>query len=231
MFRRLWCLFVLVSISVLLGCGGAASSTPENAVEEPSIKRVAAEKLPPLAEYLPDQDDGRLQIAPPKGWHILGRSKQSLGSFSKGPGSPLPFLSVTASEPVIPGFDNVTEENVDAFAEALQASFEAKHGEKLDKNISEYTRPMILGETPYARYVKNAVKSGAQVEVQVLATIQGGRMYNVELQVVKGTIKNDRDSGYAVAAGLKFKKAAAPQDPAEKAEEKPAEKKETEEKK
>jgi hypothetical protein len=91
----------------------------------------------------------------------------------------------------------------------------AKYGDKLEKNITEYPKAMILGDTPYVRYVKNFRKKDDPIayQAQVLTTCKSGRMYNFELQVFQDKVKEHRDLGYAVAAGVQFKggaKAAAP---------------------
>ncbi len=96
------------------------------------------------------------------------------------------------------------------YATAVQAALASQYGERLNSNVAEQAKPMKIGENAFARYVKNAKNSqGVALHVQVLETVQGGRAYSVELQVVKGAIVTDRDFAYAVAGGLKFLKGSA----------------------
>jgi hypothetical protein len=215
---------LLVSLLVLslLGCGGSTDSnsqadgTAADATTPGTLKRVDASDLPPLDDYLPPLDEGRVAVAPPAGWHRMPKTATYLCSFTQDRGGRLPAIVVKVSDPTVEGFEHVTEENVAEFAEALQAT--------LNKPIED-ARPLVLGTNAFARYVKAARVKNVSAEVQVLATIQNGRMYTVELQVIAKAILAHRDQGYAVGAGLKFEDAASGSpEAAEAAAETPVEK-------
>lgn len=192
---------VLLALS-LLGCGSADTSTEESggsgASTDLTVKHVDAAELPKLDEYLPPLDEGRIEVAPPAGWNRMAKTASYLCSFNEAKGGRLPAIVVKVSEPTVEGFDHVTEENVADFTHALQATL---------KEPLEDAVPMMIGSNAFARYVKSARMKNAAAEVQVLATIQNGRMYTVELQVIAKTILAHRDHAYAVGAGLKFPQA------------------------
>jgi hypothetical protein len=228
-------LCVLLLTLSLVGCGGSANTSSEGrggggSAADLSVKRVDAAELPKLDEYLPPLDEGRIEVAPPAGWNRMAKTASYLCSFTEAKGGRLPAIVVKVSEPTVEGFDNVNEENVAEFTQALQATL---------KEPLEDAVPMVIGSNAFARYVKAARVKNAAAEVQVLATIQNGRMYTVELQVIAKAILAHRDHAYAVGAGLKFPQAvestpepkaeeATPEAPAEASEEKATEEKATE---
>jgi hypothetical protein len=214
MVRSAWLFAGVFSLLFMIGCGGGSPS-PEggiSAVEEVvGIKEVAADKLKPLGDVMPPLDSGKILISPPKDWYTLGRNSAYLAAFSHAKGSQLPLITVKGADPKVTGFSKVSAENVAEYVAALQASLAQQYGERLASNVAEPPKAMKIGENYFARYVKNAQNSQkVALHVQVLETIQGGRTYTVELQVVKGTIMEDRDFAYAVAGGLKFQGASAP---------------------
>jgi hypothetical protein len=206
-------LFAWCSCISLIGCGGGAAEGEQagsEASEGVGVKEVTLDKLKPLGDPMPELDNGRILITPPKDWHTLGRNAAYLAAFSHAKGSQLPLITVKTYDPKVSGFESVTSENVLEYATAVQAALASQYGEKLNSNIAEQAKPMKIGENAFARYVKNAKNSqGVALHVQVLETVQGGRAYAVELQVVKGAIVTDRDFAYAVAGGLKFLKGSA----------------------
>jgi hypothetical protein len=108
----------------------------------------------------------------------------------------VPAILLNSSDPIGGDtFADVTEENIVAFADAVQDTL---------REPLESALPMQIGPHFFARYVKSARVGGQQIEVQVLHTVRGGRMFTVELRVAPDEIKKDRDYAYAVAAGLKF---------------------------
>lgn len=229
---RLFVLIALCSCLSFTGCGGGATNDPQTgteASEGTGVKEVALDKLKPLGDAMPELDNGRIVISPPKEWYTLGRNAAYVAAFSHAKGSQLPLITVKAYDPKVSGFDAVTGDNVVEYAAAVQAALASQYGDKVNSNIAEQPKPMKIGENAFARYVKNAKNSqGVALHVQVLETVQGGRAYAVELQVVKGAIVTDRDYAYAVAGGLKFLKGSAL--PAASAPEKKEEPKEAESK-
>ena len=109
-----------------------------------------------------------------------------------------------------------------------------------DQELLESVIPMLIGNRPCARYVRQTrfnFKDGNNLrsivaERQVLVTIVAGREITLELHVLSGEIKQFRDLAYAVLAGMNFLDASneptpapeepAPNEPAEEPAEEPA---------
>jgi hypothetical protein len=197
LFRSLAVGSLALFVAMLLTSCRRGSTEPPPSPNTDPIKRVASESLPPLGDPYPPLDGGRVELAPPQGWHRLPRQPQYLASFSEKEGARLPAIVVRVNEPPpeVKDFENVAEENVEAFSEALRAT--------VDDPIED-TLPMMIGRNAYARYVKAARVRNLPAEVQVLTTVQRGRMYTIELQVVSEGILPHRDYAYAVAADMKF---------------------------
>ncbi len=201
---RSWSWLVL-GIPLCLGCGGGAETAqgPEEAAEETTaeepttgIKRVAAAKLPPLSDSLPTLDGGRIaNLAPPKGWEPLQRDNKHVARFTTNKSNPndLPRILVTA-DPATDFTDDVTADNVAAFAEALAAG----------KKFLEPPKPLIIGDNAYARYVTQAKKGTRVVERQFLETVFDGRHYAIVLEVYGEQLPKSRDFAYAIAAGIQY---------------------------
>ena len=200
------CLAALLAV----GCGGK-SKVIEGEAEAPTIRKVSADKLPALDEYLPPLDDGKLELAGPKDWKRMSREAKYLARFVKGDPLGLPRVLVTAEQADIAQFETADEENVVEFANIIGARL--KDGKA---TVLEPSRPMMIGQHAFARYVLRAKFKNANIERQMLQTLVGGRLYTIDLQVADGELlkhREHRDAAYAVAAGLKFsrgKAAAAP---------------------
>ena len=103
----------------------------------------------------------------------------------------------------------LTEENAGQLADQLVKDFQRDK-----KTVVEPPKPIILGDTLFLRHVRRAkMASGNNVVVQSLETVQGGRIYVVELiaeidaprpEEYEQSLLKYRDDGYAVAAHLKF---------------------------
>lgn len=210
----------------LAGCGGGdggeSASGNGSAETGTSIKRRTAGSLPKVGDYLPPLDDGRIEIAAPADWKPLPRQPSFVAGFYKTKVSELPRITVLSEEPPADAAGDTTEENVDALAAQL-----AKQLPREQKTVQEPPKPIILGDTVFARHVRLAKFSGSPAVIQSLQTIRGGRMYSVEMiaeveasraDEYEASLKRWRDIGYAVAANLKFSggaPAAEPQPPPE----------------
>jgi hypothetical protein len=229
----------LVIALAAFGCNGAPA-TPEAAApveEEAGIKRRAAEDLPAVGEYLPALDDGRVEIAPPERWTDRPRTSKFLAAFTPDKASEYPLIRVTADSSPLPVLGDLSEENADEYATVFDDELKNKAA------LPEPARPIYLGDTLYLRQVRLVQLNKKRLVLQLLATVQKGRMYKVELFCevdpadpadYATPLTKARDYAYAVAAHLAVvEPAAATSDPppAEKpADEKPAEEKTADEK-
>jgi hypothetical protein len=228
MHTRLFPIAVSLSICLLAGCPGTpakpgaatkgASAKGGGTTESSTdfgIKRRAASELPAVADYLPPLDDGRIEIAGPEDWNTLPRNSKSLAGFVKGKPSELPRIVVTAGDPPAAKPADTTEDNADMLATLLEGQLR-KDPKKV---VPELCLPIVLGKHVFIRHVRLASLGGDPAVIQSLQTVRGGRLYTVELicavnaadgREYKKSLTDERDNGYAVAANLKFGKAADP---------------------
>jgi hypothetical protein len=239
MNRKYYNAATLVIALAAFGCNGAPA-TPEAATpveEEAGIKRRAAEDLPAVGEYLPALDDGRVEIAPPERWTDRPRTSKFLAAFTPDKASEYPLIRVTADSSPLPVLGDLSEENADEYATVFDDELKNKAA------LPEPARPIYLGDTLYLRQVRLVQLNKKRLVLQLLATVQKGRMYKVELFCEVNPadpadyatpLTKARDYAYAVAAHLVvIEPAAATSDPppADKpADEKPAEEKTADEK-
>ena len=212
MRSRLLCtLFVAL---VICGCsapppaktssdGGGANSTDTAKAEskKPSVKLVDADGLP-VGDPMPPMDEGRIELSRPKDWSVPSRDSKYVVQFAKTKNL-FPRVTVTVDEDWAE-LGDVTPDNVEEFAAALTERLESPEHKVA---LIEPVLPMVIGERAVARYVrrtkfKTAIKS-VSVERQVLVAVIGGRTYTIDLQTPPGTLPENRDAGYAVAASLK----------------------------
>lgn len=209
--HRCWMATVIAS-AALLGCGESKkAAAPQTEAAEPeteAIKQRTADSLPAIGDYLPLLDDGRVEVAPPKGWNVLGRKPNYLANFTKGKASELPRISITVGDSPA-SFDEVTEENAAAFAAEMAKKLKAEK----KSSIVEPPKPIMLGQTVWSRHVRNPLNAGSPIAIQTLQTARGGRLYAIDLvvdvssqQEYAAGLQQERDQGYAVAANMKFPK-------------------------
>lgn len=188
----------LLLLCLATGCGGKPAD--DDSPSEPAVKEVSADKLPPLADYLPPLDEGRIQIAPPTDWKVLSRDNKYLMRMVRGSEVGLPRILITTELLTPEGIDTATPENVVEFTAKVGAGLKERKAAVLEPAL-----PMVIGENAFARYVLKAKMGQSMIERQVLQTAWQGRMYTVDLQVTdQAEMKKHRDVAYAVAAGLKF---------------------------
>ena len=220
----------------LVGCGGGDAQLPggKSPGTPASIKHRSVESLPKIGEYLPPLDLQRVEIAPPADWKSAPISGNFEAWFVPGEPGELPRITLAAGDSPLDAVQDLTVENAEALATQL-----LKELEHDKKTVAEPPRPIKLGSTLFLRSVRLAkMPSGANVVVQALETVCGGRLYSVELiakieaaqaDQYEPSLKKWRDFGYAVAANLKFSGAGtqpadAPVQPSPPAETAPSEK-------
>lgn len=199
------CVILVTLVSGTAGCrqstGPAPTPSPSPLVGDREVlkKNVSVD----LEHYLPPLDHDRVEVAPPAGWRPLPRDNEYLARFYKHDRNALPRIEIRVEDGAF-SMTTVTEDNVAEFAEEVAKQLgEAKAGSLLEPVL-----PMVINETPCARYVealKLKMPSGlAPAERQRLLVLYGGRLYTIDLLVLPDTLKSSRDEAYAVCAGMRF---------------------------
>lgn len=212
MRTRFSVMFAPLAALALNGCGPTAppvsdtGRSPDKTAVEPEkpatqvVKVVSADSLP-IGDPMPVLDSGRIEVSRPKEWTAPSRDSKYVVQFVKG-AERFPRIVVTADDDWS-GMGDVTADNVKEFATTL--------GDRLTTpehkvQLIEPVIPMMLGDRAAARYVRRtrfkATVKSVTVERQVVVTVIGGRVYDVDLQTPPGTLIDNRDAGYAVAASL-----------------------------
>jgi hypothetical protein len=175
------------------------------------VKEIPANSLPAVSDPIPNLDGGRIDVAPPEGWKFLPRSSDYVIRFYQSDPNGLPRIEITGEDW---GQGNVmrtvSRENVEQFAQLIDAELK-----KAGKELIEPVLPMVIADTPCARYVRGITLqyrrdgkvSNMFAERQVLLTLYNGRLYTIDLRVLPQTLLQYRDYGYAVCGGLKFHEA------------------------
>ena len=192
---------------VFAGCGGSGGgdATRPGATGAVAPKQYARADLPPLEDHLPPQDDMRVEVAAPQGWNVMGRKTEYVARFAEKTGASPPRILIQADVAPAGGPNNVTQDNVAEFQAYIKPI--VQKGLLEGETLREPVRILILGDKPWARYIRGGKFKGMAVDRQILKTVAGGRMYTLELQVFRGNLMDHRDSAYAVAAGMNFLKA------------------------
>lgn len=201
---------LVVSAGLPLGCGGSR----EAPASRPS-RIVGADQLAELGDPIGPLDEQRIEVAPPKGWHVPPRSNRWIVRFTAPDRLSYPSILVTAED--YEGIFNVSKRNVGEFAKQLAARFsrelasEGNHDGpatgRAGRQAVEVT-PIQIGTFIGARYRRRGkAPYGLKeivVERLVLETVVAGRKYRVELRTREGELTNYRRELFAVAAGIKF---------------------------
>ena len=204
-------LFHLI-VLVLLGCRQPDDTRPvdsppkqPSASESRKVPGYSVKELSAIGSYLPDLlDEGRLQVAPPIGWHAAPRSKDYVARFRFDRNQPLPQITVEAREAGPDEPRNLNEENLPAYVDAMTDGMD----EKLLQAMKGKIEPLKLGDLFCARYVvQRKFRSGGRLYAgkrEVVQTIRNGRVYSVSLDVYAGMLVRYRADAYAVMATMKF---------------------------
>jgi hypothetical protein len=179
-----------------LGCGNSSDQATDG--DAAAVVQVSTKNLPALAEYLPPLDDGRIQLAGPRGWRPVPRSSKFLARFKRTKDEQYPTIIVTAQDSQSVG--DVERGNVEKFAARLAKETGAK-------NVS----PLVIGDfvgAAYRKYGKEQGKTSQVLDRLLLVTVVDGREYTLELRARDGELDESRERLFAVAHGAKFLKAA-----------------------
>jgi hypothetical protein len=205
---------LFVGLLILSACSRPAGVPPQGAGTKngPEIKRRELAALPPVGDFLPPVDDGRLQAAAPLDWNVLPRGKTYVMGFAKGKASELPRIVIAASDAPAGSPPTLAADSAAAFVTLMDNSLRtsAKSGAR---TVNEFNLPLVLGDTTFVRHVRQAVLGDMPCVIQSLQTVQGGRLYAVELiaeieaaraEDYEKSLTKWRDAAYTVAAHLKF---------------------------
>lgn len=201
----------LLLVAAFLGCGGdEAKNTTAPAPER---------DLPALGEYMVPLHDGRIQVAPPKGWEIGSKKTGYVIWFKKSSKSSYPCVLVSAED-----YDQtatVTGSNVKKFAAEIRDRLEEEG--KLAKGVSPLSIDSFHGVS-YRRLGKTKQKFKVLVlERAIVQTAVDGQLYTFELRAPEDAFEGVKDAVFAVAAGAKFPKSQTkPASTAKSSDEKPA---------
>ncbi|MDP6442280.1 MAG: hypothetical protein QGG36_25120 [Pirellulaceae bacterium] len=199
-------------LGAMVGCGGAnqpaaplplpPSAAPPTAAPVETVRVSVSDE--DVGGAMPPLDDGRIQLAPPDGWRARPRKTGFVVRFYFNANLTVPRIHVTAEDAAF-AEPEVTEENLHGFVTHVAERLEGEGAPLVEPVI-----PMVVGETPCARYVKKlrirlTSAEGEQsltVERQILETVIASRRYTIDLQTPLGKIPEFRQAGYAVAASL-----------------------------
>jgi hypothetical protein len=207
--RRIAVLFSLGGlISLLTACQEAPEGSSGEAVRgtAASSKNESVQQKTPsaeLANYLPPLDGGRIEIAPPAKWRTMPRDSDYVTRFYKTDRNGLPRIEVKVEESRFGEISSVTRGNVERFAEMVAADLKAQGTKPIEPVI-----PLVIGEVPCARYVTslqlNMGDKAIPAERQRLLVLNEGRLYTIDLLVLRDTLIRSRDAAYAVCSSMRF---------------------------
>ncbi len=198
----------LVHVSAVAGLtlGAGALQGCDRSPRGEAPRRPAAvqlDELPELDDPIGPLDDNRIEVAPPKGWHLPSRSSRWIIRFTPSQQARYPSIIVRAED--YQAIVTVAEDNVDEFAEQIAESF-ARDKSAASQRMT--ITPIELGNFTGVRYRRRGKASFGFKEIIVerllLDTVVSGRRYTVELQAREGDLKDYEPYALAVAAGIKF---------------------------
>ncbi len=184
---------LLAAMPTFLGCGKKA----EPPVEKSPIRQIDTTTLPPLGEYTPPLDGGRIEIAGPKGWELVARTKGYVVRFLGSSDDQYPMILVKAEDATT---GPLTTENVVAFAESRAPA-----------------QPAVIGPYTGVLQLKRAKEPNTIdriLERLVFTTVVGERTYSLELRTRQDRLQESQDMLFAAVAGMR-KIQAEPSEPAE----------------
>jgi hypothetical protein len=205
----------LCRVGLLLACGlwlaatacrrgptGAGHAGGGAAGQE--VFEYSADKLSGLAAYLPPLDDGRLRVAPPIQWQLRPRSEAYVARFVLDPRVALPRITVEVTDADFPQPVDLTREDLLEFAQRIALGMDESTRQSLMVDV----QPLVLGRVPCVRYVVHLrLKQDGKTfraERETIATLAGGRIYQVVLDVFAGKLDDYRADAFAVMAGMEF---------------------------
>lgn len=189
---------LMLGLLVLVGCGSSSKATGGGKLNPPPKSSYALSDLPQAEFNLPEVDEGRVRIPTPATWRSGSRRSDLLVWFYYRDRNGMPRILVRARD-AASEFRNTTADNIEAYAAATMARLESEPA------LLEPVKVMTLGEQPCLRYVlAGRTEQGAAIDRQFLLVTHQGREYEIEMQVLGGTIHQFKTAAYTVMAQLKF---------------------------
>jgi hypothetical protein len=229
--RCAWMLAAVLSC-VPAGCRHDSADGPSHvtgdgrtaAVGPADVPRFTADQLSSsLGNYLPPLDGGRVELAPPAGWHVVSRDRRYVARFvlDRRHRALLPRITITAEDSPFDELVDLDASTVEIFRDRVSERFD----ETTHRALLEPARSMILGDVPCVRYVvgKRFSRDGREIpaECQVIVTLHQSRLYTISLDVYAGKLLDHHNDAYAVVAGLVFHKIDVESKPAPAADQPP----------
>ncbi len=194
-----------ILLACVLGCGDLQ---PEPTPTAPAV--VAPDKLPELDEPFGPLDENRLNVPPPKGWHIAPRSSDYVVRFQASRTIGFPTIVVTAED--FTQTRNIDKGNVSQFVGHITVALKADP--KVLK-LAAPVEPIELAGRQFITYHRRAKVEHKIIERLFFETVVVGRKVTVELQTYTGTVDKYRPYVMAVAGAIEFLETDTPE-PAEK---------------
>jgi hypothetical protein len=210
------------ALPLVVGCGGGGGSSKSDS--QGAVAKVERSELVGVGEYLPPMDEGRVEVAPPRGWVPAPRGSKFLVRFIPDASTDYPTIIVTADDS--DGVRNATSANLKKLAAEVKEAESVKQA-----------KPIVIGDkfhgVLYRKLSREKDSVNKLIDRLMVATVVDGRRYTVELRARSEASQRDNQKYlYAVAHGLRFANAsgepaaATAEEP--KAEAKPAAKAEAE---
>jgi len=189
---------ITLALLVLGGCGSAGPGSPssDSSSNQKYSSSADTEKLALLDEYLPPLDDGRIEVAPPKGWYVPPRSPKYLFRVQRTSKEALPVIALTGQD--WPELSALDSKSTDQFIKALASEHQ--------KDPKTY-RPVQIGNRTWVAYRRRAKEPGrvARVlDVLALETVVDGRRYTLRLVCEANELDQWEPYLQAVARGIRF---------------------------
>jgi hypothetical protein len=198
---------LVIAAALLPGCNRAQRAPPGQ-----RLTTVQLDELPELDDPIGPLDQQRIEVAPPKGWHVPSRSSRWIVRFTASEQTRYPSIIVRAED--YQGIVNVSKANVDEFAEEVAAALQKDQSAARQATT---IAPIQIGPFVGVSYQRRGRAPYGLKEIVVdrllLDTVVAGRKYTIELQTRDGELDEYRPYLFAVAAGVKFLEAGSTEEP------------------
>ncbi len=189
---------VSVTVGLVLGCG-RSEGTPR--APRPTTTKV--DELLELDDPIGPLDQQRIEVAPPKGWHVPSKSSRWIVRFT--PTAQMRYPSIIVKAEDYEGIANVSRANVEEFARQIAGTFERdKSAAKQAMTVAPIEIDRFVGVSYRRRGKARYGYKEIIVERHLLDTVVAGRKYTIELQAREGDLDTYRRHLFTVAAGIKF---------------------------
>ena len=98
---------------------------------------VEVDELPELDDPIGPLDQQRIEVAPPKGWHVPSKSSRWIVRFTPSEQMQYPSIIVTAED--YQGISHVSRSNVDEFARQIAPAFTRDSCRLAEDYLSRFT--------------------------------------------------------------------------------------------